>query len=394
MTQRTSLIEQYNNRDVIAQIYRIIDIAEHGAIESLNVEKTGAIVRLLFTMHDGTVHPVEFPANGIVDITSVQDGSTMNVTITLDDGTERTISWTIVPGVTLDTAQTVSGPKTFSALMTLLSGLGITGTVTIDGDTQITNGHGLSVAGDIDSAGTLKGDAAEIRGPMSVSGQSEIAGMAIEQSGNITVLSNDNGISSTSPFDLTNLTVPTTPASVSAAVNQSYVESTVTGVNNILHKTGIENKSGPLTFVGGNNALVSNQVAGTGSEDTCWHRFLRTPKQSGARGRSVLGFLNRSSQGYTNTGFFMISYTQSGVVPAIVWVKRGSALDVQDLAVTSEGSYWTLWVRNATTATIGLSLITMVSNISNDCCYFNTDVDTTGLSAPVSDSTTSYPVDW
>lgn len=265
MTQRTSLIEQYNNRDVIAQIYRIIAIAEHGAIESLNVEKTGAIVKLIFTMHDETVHTIEFPANGIVDITSVQNGSTMNVTITLDDGTERTISWSIVPGVTLDTAQTVTGEKTFSALMTLLAGLGITGTVTIDGDTQITNGHGLSVAGDIDSAGTLKGDAAEIRGPVTVAGditaegatvsdQADIAGMAIEPNGSKTTISNDNGIESASPMNLTGqvtmTNIPTTSTGVrdTKTVNGTRLQNDLDAYSPMVRDTGNKTVYGVKTF--------------------------------------------------------------------------------------------------------------------------------------------------
>lgn len=274
MTQRTSLIEQYNNRDVIAQIYRIIDIAEHGAIESLNVEKIGAIVRLLFTMHDGTVHTIEFPANGIVDITSAQDGSTMNVTITLDDGTERTISWTIVPGVTLDTAQTIPGAKTFSALMTLLAGLGITGTVTIDGDTQITNGHSLSVAGDIDSAGTLKGDAAEIRGPVTVAGditaegatvsdQADIAGMAIEPNGSKTTLSNDNGIESASPMNLTGqvtmTNIPTTSTGVrdTKAANGTRIQNDLDNYAPMLRNTGNQE---PVLGIKKSAFIVNNPI--------------------------------------------------------------------------------------------------------------------------------------
>lgn len=42
--------------------------------------------------------------------------------------------------------------------------------------------------------------------------------------------------------------VPTSPASIDSAVNQSYVESTVDGVNNILHKSGNETKTGKLTL--------------------------------------------------------------------------------------------------------------------------------------------------
>lgn len=53
----------------------------------------------------------------------------------------------------------------------------------IDSDLQIVNGHSLSVADGIDVSGDLN-----------VAGQAEIAGMAIEQSGGKTILSNANGI--------------------------------------------------------------------------------------------------------------------------------------------------------------------------------------------------------
>lgn len=44
--------------------------------------------------------------------------------------------------------------------------------------------------------------------------------------------------------------VPTTPGSATSAVNQSYVESTVPGVNDLLHKSGNETAAGNKTFTG------------------------------------------------------------------------------------------------------------------------------------------------
>lgn len=53
----------------------------------------------------------------------------------------------------------------------------------IDSDLQIVNGHSLSVA-----------DGVDVSGDLNVAGQAEIAGMAIEQSGTKTILSNAGGI--------------------------------------------------------------------------------------------------------------------------------------------------------------------------------------------------------
>lgn len=65
--------------------------------------------------------------------------------------------------------------------------------------------------------------------------------------------------------------VPDTPSGTHAAVNQSYVESTVDGVNNLVHKTGNENISGIKTF----NRSVDGRLKGTvvvpAADTTNWY---------------------------------------------------------------------------------------------------------------------------
>jgi hypothetical protein len=59
--------------------------------------------------------------------------------------------------------------------------------------------------------------------------------------------------------------IPTTPASIESAVNQAYVESTVDGVNNIVHKSGDETIAGTKTFskIIDGHAIRGGLVGGT-----------------------------------------------------------------------------------------------------------------------------------
>lgn len=201
MPDRVSLIEQYDNRDVIAQIYRIIDIAEHGAIETLTATKEGSTVKLVFTMHDGTKHEITFESNGVKDVYAVQSGSTETVHVVLDDDTEKTFAFNIaIAGVTTDTQQTITAPKIFTAPQTFSGG--IVGTTMIDGDVQVSNGHSLSVAGDIDTAGDM-----QVAGNAEFLGNVEAGGMAIEESNGRTVLSNPNGVRMEGQLSLDAMTV-------------------------------------------------------------------------------------------------------------------------------------------------------------------------------------------
>ena len=201
MPDRVSLIDQYDNRDVIAQIYRIINIAKHGAIETLVATKEGSSVKLIFTMHDGTKHEITFESNGVKDVYAVQSGSTETVHVVLDDDTDKTFTFDIaIAGVTTDTQQTITARKTFTAPQTFSGG--IEGTTMIDGDVQVSNGHSLSVAGDIDTAGDM-----QVAGNAEFLGNVEAGGMAIEESNGRTVLSNPNGVTMVGQFKLDAMTV-------------------------------------------------------------------------------------------------------------------------------------------------------------------------------------------
>lgn len=190
---RISLTEQYDNKDVLTQIYRMLDQVATGTFQSVDVQRVGGdyvftftdqngdphsftvgadyvadvnmtrvngVYTFTFTYAGGTTESFAFTVNGVQNIASVQSGSTVTVTFTLDDGTTKTISYNAGGDMTTDTAQTVTAVKTFSV----------------------------------------------------------------------------------SPI------VPDTPSGTHAAVNLTYVESTVPGTNNIVHKSGNEDIVGTKTF--------------------------------------------------------------------------------------------------------------------------------------------------
>lgn len=217
MPTRLSLTEQYDNRDVVAQIYRLISLVESSTIVDVITSKSDDNVIVTLEMYDGTSKDFMFKANSVQDITASQSGSVETVTITTDDGTKWRFSFDIaIAGMTTDTAQTVTAVKTFTVSPAFPNGLNVAGgvttpeadidrltvgeidltgllramgSVTLDGEVQITNGHSLAVAGDISVAEDL-----QVAGNTELMGDTEIGGMAFEKSGNRTVMSNPNGI--------------------------------------------------------------------------------------------------------------------------------------------------------------------------------------------------------
>ena len=144
---RISLTDQYDNRDVIAQIYKMLDQVATGTFSAVDVQRVGGdfvftftdqrgddhqftvsanyvsdvdvsrlngVYTFLFTYADGTTESFGFTINGVKNIASVQSGSTVTVTFTLDDNTTKTITFSAGGDMTTDTAQTVTAVKTFS----------------------------------------------------------------------------------------------------------------------------------------------------------------------------------------------------------------------------------------------------------------------------------------
>ena len=84
--------------------------------------------------------------------------------------------------------------------------------------------------------------------------------------------------------------VPTTPGTTTSAVNQAYVESTVDGVNDILHKSGNESFTGQKTHTGtahpfvieangsNNNSIVFNKASGNSNEEFIQYNDINSLK--------------------------------------------------------------------------------------------------------------------
>ena len=144
---------------------------------------------------------------------------------------------------TLDNIVRKDTPSTIAALLTLASGLAVTGTTTIDGDVQITNGHSMSVAGDVDVANDL-----DVSGNAIIRGNTEVGGMAIEESSGRTVLSNANGVSMTTPFD-----VLTTATGVrdTKAVNGTRLQNDLDNYGAMVRTTGNVQKFGIMELMNG-----------------------------------------------------------------------------------------------------------------------------------------------
>lgn len=270
MPTRLSLTEQYDNRDVVAQIYRLISLVESSTITDVITSKSDDNVIVTLVMYDGTTKDFMFKSNGIHDIFGYQNGSRQSVVIETDDGTRWTFSFDIaIAGMTTDTPQTVTAIKTFTVSPAFPNGLNVTGgittpeadidrlsvgeidltgllramgSVTLDGEVQITNGHSLAVAGDVNVAGDM-----QVAGNTELLGDTEIAGMAMEKSGNRTVLSNSNGI--TVVGEVTE-EVPTTPTGTRGLgpANGQRVQNDLDNYTPMVRDTGNKTISGVKTF--------------------------------------------------------------------------------------------------------------------------------------------------
>lgn len=251
---RTSLVEQYNNRDVVAQIYRLISLVESSTITSVETERMGDTVTLVLHMFDGTVQRFQFEADGIRNITAVQNGSIETVNILMDSG--RTYSFTFniaIAGMTTDTAQNVTATKTFTAPQVFRGGitgpLQVNGTTVIDGEVQVSNGHSLAVAGDVECANAVNSESVN-------SESAEIGNLAIEPNGTRTVLSNEAGITITGT---TTVNVPTNNPGIrdTKAVNGTRVENSLDAYTPMVRNTGNQTINGFKTF---NNVIIHNGI--------------------------------------------------------------------------------------------------------------------------------------
>lgn len=228
--------------------------------------------------------------------------------------------------VTTDTIQNITALKTFSG------GLAVVGATNINGEVQITNGHDLAVAGNVDCANEIASDTLLIRE------QGEIAGMAFEKNGTQTVLSNDNGIVTSSPVVMGNLdaTVPTTETGVrdTKAANGTRIQNDLDAYLYMMRTTGNQVITGTKSFMG----LVLDDKA-----------YIKNSNNS------TFVPLIKLTTSTLNDGYFELSMLASGRGVSLrgirlIWNKENATLtktvDIGEdfltyyVAIDTDGNYW------------------------------------------------------
>lgn len=147
---RISMAEAYDNKDVIQQILLMKDTVRNGTYADLNVERgTGADIGKIvfdFTLTSGEHQIFKVDDKAIASTSAAQVGTTVTVTVTYNDGTTDTFTFsTLIGAMTLDTAQTATAKKTFSAGIAA-SGIETTGDISVGNDAAVTGD--LAVGGD------------------------------------------------------------------------------------------------------------------------------------------------------------------------------------------------------------------------------------------------------
>ena len=129
--------------------------------------------------------------------------------------------------------------------------------------------------------------------------------------------------------------VPNTPSEPSAAVNVAYVESTVPGTNNIMHKTGNEDVPGYKRFTGLLPSMKT--VARTQQTDPWWKLWEADADTIQTNGHIMFElFPNRQ-----NYGLIRIALSST---PSITRYPADS-YPVNSIIVTIKDGHWTVWAK-------------------------------------------------
>lgn len=90
---RISLVEQYDNKDVIQQIYRLKDLVETGTVADIQIAEASGVTTVTLTMNDGTVETYSLPSDYITQVTSSQSGTTVTLNFVYASGATDTITF-------------------------------------------------------------------------------------------------------------------------------------------------------------------------------------------------------------------------------------------------------------------------------------------------------------
>ena len=96
---RISVVEQYDNKDLIQQIYRLKDLVETGTASNIAVtDNHDGTITVDVTMRDGSIQTFTLANDNIATIAAVQIGADVTVTVTFESGSAQSFTFNVASG--------------------------------------------------------------------------------------------------------------------------------------------------------------------------------------------------------------------------------------------------------------------------------------------------------
>ena len=96
---RISVVEQYDNKDLIQQIYRLKELVETGTASNIAVtDNHDGTITVDVTMRDGSVQTFTLANDNIATIAAVQNGADVTVTVTFESGSTQSFTFNVASG--------------------------------------------------------------------------------------------------------------------------------------------------------------------------------------------------------------------------------------------------------------------------------------------------------
>lgn len=96
---RISVVEQYDNKDLIQQIYRLKDLVETGTASNIAItDNHDGTITVDVTMRDGNIQTFTLANDNIATIAAVQNGADVTVTVTFESGNTQSFTFNVASG--------------------------------------------------------------------------------------------------------------------------------------------------------------------------------------------------------------------------------------------------------------------------------------------------------
>lgn len=96
---RISVVEQYDNKDLIQQIYRLKELVETGTASNIAVtDNHDGTITVDVTMRDGSIQTFTLANDNIATIAAVQSGGDVTVTVTFESGSTQSFTFNVASG--------------------------------------------------------------------------------------------------------------------------------------------------------------------------------------------------------------------------------------------------------------------------------------------------------